>query len=343
MPRHSEVSIQGEKFFINGIPTYAGRSWNGYPIEGLLLNTRMVQAIFDDLNPWTVDLWTYPDGEKWSAERNVREFIAAMPEYKAHGVLAFTTNLQGGSPQGYSAIDAQAWHNSGFTAEGDLRPEYLDRLNRVIERADELGMVVILGLFYFGQEKRLNNEEAILRAVDNAIHWLHDQAYTNVLVEINNECNILYQQPILRPEGVHRLIERAKNIQRNGRRFLVGTSYGGDFVPRSSVVRVSDFILMHGNGVDDPRRIAEMCRQVRVVDGYRPMPVLFNEDDHFDFDRPFNNMVAAIQEYASWGFFDYRMRGEGYEQGFQSVPVDWGIHSERKRGFFNLAREISGY
>jgi len=45
------------------------------------------------------------------------------------------------------------------------------------------------------------------------------------------------------------------------------------------------------------------------------MPVLFNEDDHFDFDRPENNMLAAIGEYAGWGFFDYRMAGEGFDEG----------------------------
>ena len=52
------------------------------------------------------------------------------------------------------------------------------------------------------------------------------------------------------------------------------------------------------------------------------MPVLFNEDDHYEFDRESNNMVAAIRSYASWGFFDYRRDGEKYNDGFQSVPVD---------------------
>ena len=31
---------------------------------------------------------------------------------------------------------------------------------------------------------------------------------------------------------------------------------------------------------------------------YRGQPVLFNEDDHFDFDQPDNNMLAAISRYA---------------------------------------------
>ena len=49
--RQTEVSIVGQAFHINGRPTYAGRNWKGHKIEGLLLNSRMVQGIFDDLNP----------------------------------------------------------------------------------------------------------------------------------------------------------------------------------------------------------------------------------------------------------------------------------------------------
>src|SRR5687767_8616007 len=59
--RRTTVSIQGDAFHINGRPTYEGRTWNGKKIEGLLLNSRMVQATFDDLNPETVGKWAYPD------------------------------------------------------------------------------------------------------------------------------------------------------------------------------------------------------------------------------------------------------------------------------------------
>jgi hypothetical protein len=342
MKRHTEVTIQGEQIYINGEPSYKGREWKGYKVEGLLMNSRMVQATFNDLNPETVHLWDYPDGSKWDPERNVNEFIAMLPTYRDHGVLAVTVNFQGGSPYGYSQIDEQVWHNSGFTAEGELRPEYLERMKRVIDRADELGMVIILGYFYFGQESRLADEGAIVRGVDNATNWILDQGYTNVLVEVNNECNIVYKQPILLPERVHELIEQVKGITRDGRRLLVGTSYGGNHVPKSNVVRTSDFLLMHGNGVEDPQRIIEMVQQARQVEGYRPMPIIFNEDDHFAFDQPINNFVAAVTQYASWGYFDYRMKDEGFNEGYQSVPVDWDIRSERKRGFFNLAKEITG-
>jgi hypothetical protein len=340
--RFTEVSIRGEQFIVNGEPTYKGRTWNGHKIEGLLMNSRMVQGIFDDLNPETRGLWAYPDTGAWDADRNTTEFIAALPIWRAHGLIAFTINLQGGSPQGYSKD--QPWHNSAIAAEGDLRPDSMARLERILDRADELEMVVILGIFYFGQDNRLAGEAAIVRAVDNTVDWVFDKGYRNVLIEVNNECNVArYTHEILKPGRVHELIEQVKARVRDGRRLWVSTSYGGNSVPLPNVVGSADFLLLHGNGVNDPARIAEMVRQAREVEGYRPMPVLFNEDDHFDFDRPMNNMVAAIGEYAGWGFFDYRMKGEvDLDEGYQSVPVNWGLSSERKRGFFRLLKEVTG-
>ncbi|WP_113958249.1 hypothetical protein [Roseimicrobium gellanilyticum] len=342
-PPQTTVTIQGEDFHINGKPTYEGQTWKGHRIEGLLMNSRMVQGTFDDLNPETVSMWAYPDTGKWDAERNVREFIAAMPEWRAHGMLSFTLNLQGGSPQGYSS--KQPWHNSAFESDGSLRPDFMTRTERILRRADELGMVVILGYYYFGQDERLKDEDAVKQGVDNATQWVLEKGFLNVLIEVNNECNVnKYDHDILKADRVHELIERVKTHTKDGRRLLVGTSYGGGTVPKPNVVRVSDFLLMHGNGVKKPERIAEMVRLARKVEGWRPMPILFNEDDHFDFEKPANNFVSAVSEHASWGYFDFRTNAKSKDisKGYQSVPVDWGISSERKQGFFNLMKEMTG-
>ena len=336
--RKTEVSIQGDAFRINGRPTYEGRHWKGHKIEGLLMNARLVQGSFDDLNPETRSRWAYPDTGTWDADRNTREFVAAMPSWRQHGLLAFTLNLQGGSPQGYSK--EQPWHNSAIEADGSLRPDYLKRLELIANRADELGMVVILGVFYFGQDQRLADEAAVHRALDNTVDWVLDHGYRNVLIEVNNECNVRYDHAVLQPARVHELIERVKARSRDGRRLLVGTSYGGGTVSKENVVRASDFLLLHGNGVKDPARIAKLVQSARAVPGYRPMPILINEDDHFDFDRAENNFTAAVGEYCSWGYFDPGK--SNYRDGYQCPPVDWSINTERKRTFFGLLREMTG-
>jgi hypothetical protein len=305
------------------------------------MNARLVQGIFDDLNPATRDRWAYPDTGRWDADRNTREFLAAMPLWHRHGLLAFTLNLQGGSPEGYSR--AQPWHNSAFAADGSLRPDYLARTARILDRADELGMVVILGLFYFGQDEHLTDEAAVVRAVDATVDWLIRRGDRHVLIEVNNETNIRYDHPVLQPARVHELIRRVRTRSRDaGNPLLAGTSYGGGRVPDDAVIRESDFVLLHGNGVRDPARINAMVAETRAKPAWRPMPIVFNEDDHFDFDQPRNNFTAAVRAGASWGYFDYRFKGEGLAEGYQSIPVDWGLSSERKRGFFRLLQTITG-
>jgi hypothetical protein len=344
--RKTVVDIRGQTFLVNGKPTYEGRTWKGHKIEGLLLNARMVQGAFEDRNPETQPLWTYPDGRAFDPDRNTREFIAAMPEWRRRGLISFTLNFQGGSPQGYS--DKQPWINSAFDFEdGSLRPEYAARLEKILDKADELGMAPIVGILYFGQEPKFKDERAAVRAVDEATDWLLSKGYTNVLVEIANECDVRYKHEPVQPRRVHELIrrvqERGKGKVRNAAgRLLVSVSYGGGTIPGEGVVEVADFLLLHGNGVEGTDKIREMVERTRRLKSYRGQPVLFNEDDHFDFDLPDNHFIAAVSQYAGWGYFDFRMKGEGFDEGYQSVPVNWSISSARKRGFFKLLEEMAG-
>jgi len=97
------VGIRGAQFTINGQPTYTAAS--GFPsanhnLAGTLLNVRAVQAVFDDANypgkgsranPYhSVTqgeiFWDYPDGP-WDPERNVREFLDALPSWRRCGLL----------------------------------------------------------------------------------------------------------------------------------------------------------------------------------------------------------------------------------------------------------------
>jgi hypothetical protein len=335
----TEAAINKDEFFINGCPTYEGRSWNNYKIQGLLLNSRMVQGIFDDLNPETRHLWNYPDTGKWDPERNTREFVASMAEWKKNGLRAFTINLQGGSPkQGLEG--KQLWHNSAIDEHGTLRTEYMMRLKGILDKSDQLGMVAIVGVYYWGQDQRLKDEESVKRGIDNTVDWIFENGWRNVMIEINNECDVYYEHDILKPDRVSELIDRVKKISHNGRRLLVSTSFSGGVVPPENVVRSADYILIHGNGVKNPEIIVAMVRKTRKIPGYQPKPVVFNEDDHYDFEKPMNNFVAALSEYSSWGYFD--MGKNNYADGYQSVPANWGINTDRKKSFFMKVKEVSG-
>jgi hypothetical protein len=338
--RSTTVSIIGNQFLINGQLTYKNRTWQGNKIEGLLFNSRMVQGIFDDLNPKTSPQFAYPDTKKWDADRNANEFVAAMESWKNYGLLAFTLNLQGGSPLGYGN---KGWVNSAFTPQGALDLAYINRLERILNKADELGMVVILGYFYFGQDEYLVDEKAVVTAVDNLTNWVLEKGYKNIIVEINNETDINYDHDILKQNRVHELINRVKNLKKGDYSLLVSTSYSGGTLPKSNVVKVADFILLHGNGQPKAEQIAKMVADTKKIEGFNNKPIVFNEDDHFNFESDSCNFVTAVKSYASWGYFDFRLKGEtDIKEGYQSVPVDWGINSVRKKGFFNKLKEITG-
>jgi hypothetical protein len=74
------------------------------------------------------------------------------------------------------------------------------RFAKVIDKADELGMVVILGIYYFGQDERLKGKAPVLAGVDATIDWVVAKKSSNVLIEINNECNVRYH-PAARSGG----------------------------------------------------------------------------------------------------------------------------------------------
>ncbi|MFI3263516.1 MAG: glycoside hydrolase family 43 protein [Rikenellaceae bacterium] len=341
---NTEVTIKGDAFYINGRPTYEGRYWNGHKVEGLLMNSRMVQGLFDNrlITDGEKSIYAYTDTGKYDADRNTTEFVAAMEDWYTHGLLGFTLNLQGGSPMGYGGNEKCL--NSAFEADGTFRDDYKGRLKLILDRADELGMVVILGYFYQGQDQRLTDEKAIYRAVDEATAWILENGYHNVIVEVANECDVkAYDHEILKPAQTHELISYIKNITRDGRSLLVSTSFKGCSVPTEQVVAVSDFILIHGNGMKKADQMYNCITKTRALSTYTPKPIVVNEDDNYNFDTHYSNITVAVENYASWGYFDYRREGDSMNDGFQSVPVDWTISSDRKKAFFDTVKRITNF
>lgn len=330
------VSIDGgaePSWLINGEPVARGSA-----AEGLLLNARLIQAIFDDSNATTRDHWAYPDTGVWDPDRNTDEFIGNLTTWRAAGLRAFTVGLQGGSPHCYG--NPEDWTVSAFRSDGTLIPAWLTRLQRVLYAADKLGMVPIVQYFYYAQFSKI--EPAAVPAAATAIsQWLAAMPLRNFLVEVFNEkCS---DKPVT-PLGltIANLIDIVHNASDASRRakgvapLLVSASCGGGGIPSPEVVAASDFVLLHGNG-QTPEKVEEMVANVRAMPAFiaDPKPIVFNEDDHGhlvgedeDAEKsavPRSNLAAAVGANASWGFLcccDGAVQGD-YSTGFQCPPVNW--------------------
>ena len=324
------VSIRGTAFSINGSLTNSGT-----PAEGLLLNSRMVQAAFDDANLATRGRWAYPDTGVWDPERNTAEFLAALPTYAEAGLNAITVSMQGGNPvpETGSPIN-HLWHVSAFARDGSLKPAWVERLRSVIAAADEHGMVVILTLFYQGQDQRLRDEAAVLDAVDNSVDWLLALPHRNVLVEIANEIDHDgFDHDILSPSRVGELFHRVQI--RSAGRLAVSTSFLGRSSPPSTVIRDADYVLIHSNN-ESPAELRSKVESIRDKPAYRadPKPIVVNEDG-----VDLRKLDAAMAVKASWGYYDKGLNN--YRDGFQAVPVNWSINTSRKRAFFAEVRALA--
>ncbi len=177
-------SISGNEWRINGTVTYPNSA-----AEGLMMNVRMVNAIFEDTSV------SQPLGGGYSASQNANEFIAAIPSYVAHGVRMFTIGLQGGNPNPVGSSTYNNVVNSAFNSDGTLKQTYLDRAESVIRAVDAVGALVNLQLFYFRQDQEIGfasgsfdaNSGRIEAAVDNVCAWIIAEGFTNVTIELTNE------------------------------------------------------------------------------------------------------------------------------------------------------------
>ena len=307
---HTCVSIRDGRWFLNDQVTCRSTK-----AEGLLMNVRMVNAVFEDLNRPDFDL-----------DSNTDEFIAGIPDYVAHGIRAFTVCLQGGMPGYEGAV------NSAFASDGSLRPSYLQRVRRVIEACDRGGAVVILGCYYQRQDQVLKDEVAVRAGIVNVVRWIRDSGFGNVVLEIANEFGHSgFDHRLLKtPEGIVELIDLAR---RTSPALLVSASGLGHGQLPDNVAQASDFLLIHFNGTpvsDIPARITALKRFGK--------PIVCNEDEKVGTEGA-KACESCVANGASWGFMNVEVN-QHYPFTFQGAADDPEVYATIQRLTSDAAASI---
>jgi len=364
-----KLSIVGESFYLDGDGTYTRRT--GFPhadprMAGLLINHRVINGVFDDLNESHDydgdgrDNWAFSDTGQWDPERNTQIFIEFMEEWRAHGVIAFTVGLQGGNPfctcpppSGFSTKDVDT---GAFNEDGSLRLDFMARLARILDRARELDMVPIVNYFYQGGIHRIR-EQAVGAAVENATRWLLERGYDRLIIDLANECDAGAYYPCLYPERIHELINLLRDTVdiysadiRQTRQFYVGASFTGHYSVAESLsqlpvsfVSAVDLMLPHGNNLssDQIRAAIIVIRQRVARVGIKPLPIVYNEDivprpenPSQDVGGDLGHLDVCLANHASWG---------NLIRSHQVVPCeDWFEGTAAQREWFARVRELAG-
>ncbi|MGH9340190.1 MAG: serine hydrolase [Acidobacteriota bacterium] len=305
-PKSTKVSVVDGEWHLGGALTYRGTK-----SEGLLINVRMVNSVFEDANDKT-----RPKG--FDADANTDKFIKQIPDYVAHGVRAFTLCLQGGHPGYEGAV------NSAFNPDGSLQGAYLKRVRKVIEACDRHGAVVILGCYYQRQDQILQDEDAVRAGVTNVAKWIKDSGFTNVMLEVANEfAHAGFDHKILKSsQGEAELIALAK---KTAPELLVSTSGMGSGTLPDEVAKASDFLLIHFNTTkleDIPARIAALKKHGK--------PIVCNEDDKVG-DEGAKAADLCVAGGASWGFMHSAVNQNFPRLSFNGAADDPIVYAMLKR------------
>jgi hypothetical protein len=306
-------------------PTYAG-----LPLAGRLMNFRAANAMFDDEKRSD----DFPDA-------NTDAFISNFDAYRAHGILAMTVSLQGGNP-GYK----QGELVSAFNPDGTLKAAWTDRTSRVIEAADERGMVIILSYFYVRQDQVLVDEAAVRRAIVNATDWLITSDYRNVIIEIANEYPLIgYDHPIIRNNtvagGIGELINLAKSRFAGLDWRLPVTASRDGIAFKGGIAESADLAVVHGRGyTDQPGTLDTYEAMKRIYDQFS-VPVVMSEDDNGqvpDLTTLANDTHAlddAVRAGGSWGL---------HWRFCQNFPFGWNLGDARQLttldGYFHAILDV---
>jgi len=300
----TNLTIKGDRFLINGRPTYSEIMGGDPAAHGLLMNARFIQGIFDDkADP---SRFARFGAGAWDAEQNTDGLIAALPAWHAHGLRAFTVGFQGGGPcftYGNNTVE-----NNPYSPDGLRMDErYLARMKRLLLAADEIGMAVIVSLFYQGQIRFLQDDEAVQNAVGTAAGWLWESGFTNTVIEIANEADSPEYRafPIFSDSGICALMETAR--RRSGGMPVGCSLSGGRF--STAIAEASDVILIHGNATTR-QQYFRLIQKAKAVAPARP--VVCNEDS-----PAVSQLPVALRTGTSWGYYNDLSK--------QEPPADWGI------------------
>ena len=298
----TKITISGNKFLINDKLTYSEIKNANPKSLGLLWNMRLIQGVFEDLfgseNQYKLC------GLEFDPEKNTDDLIKALPEWYAYGIRAITVGFQGGWPVTQAMVDQ--FNCNPFGEDGlHLDDGFASRMDRLIRAADDIGMIMIVNIFYWAQANRLKNGTAVRDALKTACHFLRDNKYTNVLIDVANEFNIRqFKHPMIGSEdGIAALIDMAR-VESGG--LLTGSSPGSHTLVEQ-VVNVSDFVLIHLNGVT-----RTTAYQMLKNPNYIGKPVVCNEAN------PCCTRVdVCLDLYASFGYYNNYTK--------QLLPSDWRI------------------
>ena len=115
-------------------------------------------------------------------EQTTTQLIDQLDEFKSYGVNTVSVFFMG----------SRFGDVKGYRPDASLDRAHAGRMGRIIEAADQRGMIVLVGCLYWSTSRAKEElghwtQAEADRAVANTVRWLKEKDYRNVFVDVDNE------------------------------------------------------------------------------------------------------------------------------------------------------------
>ena len=116
------------------------------------------------------------------SDKTTSDLIAQLDTYKSYGVNTVSVFFMG----------SRFGDVKGYRPDATLDPVYARSMARIIEAADQRGMIVLVGCLYWSTSKAKEElthwtQADANKAIANTVAWLSRHKYRNVVVDVDNE------------------------------------------------------------------------------------------------------------------------------------------------------------
>ena len=116
------------------------------------------------------------------SESSTQQLIDNLDVFKSYGINTVSVYFMG----------SRFGDVKGYLPDSSLDPVFTARMSKIIEAADNKGMIVLVGCLYWSNSKARKDllnwtEDDAAKAIENTIKWLTENNYQNVFVDPDNE------------------------------------------------------------------------------------------------------------------------------------------------------------
>ena len=250
-------------------------------VRGSLAMLRVTQALYND--DWLKE-------RQFDPAANTDQLIEQLDLYMQHGIGGLVVSLQGSDPGYNSNVNgitrgpsADLGEKSGslisaYNADGSLKPDWLARLDKLLNATNRRDLIVCLVLFQQQQDEALASPQMIMNAARNVARYLIARNARNVILDIADawdEQEDHWDHRRFIPRNLVSLIGIVREQFQEADFVLpIGASSSSGRMYPIPLSQLCDVVLLHGDGrsinqkMASAQRFKQYKRPVLMVSDY---------------------------------------------------------------------------